>query len=212
MPSRTIGSNSVHTSDATTHVLNSPSNFRSSDAFGSTQSSDGNLAATLVCSFYDTLVSIGNQPNARCLLKTIDLASFPHIKVKYLPRQYHGDSIYKLPPIIAPKDGTASRLDGMDRRYDGHAWTETMTTNLSLAKPDISFKYVKCLGHLCCLNKEHNDLYWDGNTPELIVPRPDPPALSKCTLVCRYCKTLPSCLKLCPCKMFYVVPKDPNVI
>jgi hypothetical protein len=219
-PSRTIGSNSIHTSEATTHVLDSPSDFRSSDAFGSIQSSDGNLAATSICNVYNTLVSIGNQPNARCLLKIVDLASFSHIKVKYLPCQYNGDSIYELPPIIASKDGAAGWLDGMDRKYDGHAWTETMTTNLSLAKPDISFKYVKCRGHLRCLNKdcphflrskEHNDLYWDGNTPEVIVPGPDPPALSKYTLVCRYCKALSSCLKLCPCKMFYIVPKDLNV-
>jgi hypothetical protein len=56
----------------------------------------------------------------------------------------------------------------MNRKFDGHAWTETQTTNLSLAKPDLSFKYVKCLGHLRCMNmeyphllrsKEHNDLY-----------------------------------------------------
>jgi hypothetical protein len=163
---------------------------------------------------------MGNQPNARCLLKAVDLASLPHVKVKYLPSQYNGDSIFKLPPIVAPKDGAAGRLDGMDRKFDGHAWTETQTTNLALAKPDLSFKSVKCLGHLRCVNngcphfqrsKESNELYWDGNSPEVILPGPDPPPLSKCTVVCRYCKALPYCLKLCPCRMFYVVPRNPNM-
>jgi hypothetical protein len=39
----------------------------------------------------------------------------------------------------------------------------------------------------------------------------DPSIPSKCTLVCRYCKTLPMCLMICPCKMFYVVPKNPSM-
>jgi hypothetical protein len=63
---------------------------------------------------HDTLVSLGNQPKARCLLKTIDLSSFPYTKVKYLPCQYNGNSIFELPSIIAPKDEATGRLDGMD--------------------------------------------------------------------------------------------------
>ena len=44
-------------------------------------------------------------------------------------------------------------LDGVDRRRDGHAWTEMATTNLSDPYGQLSFRYVKCLGHLCCDNK-----------------------------------------------------------
>ena len=65
-------------------------------------------------------------------------------------------------------------LDGMDRRRDGHAWMETATTNLSDPDGQLSFRYVKCLGHLNCDNKsyphiecigEYNQKYWEGSTP-----------------------------------------------
>jgi hypothetical protein len=74
------------------------------------------------------------------------------------------------------------------------------------------------MGHLRCLNEscahflrsgEYNDLYWDGSSSEVFVPGPEPTGLSKCTLICRYCKTQPTCLKLCPCRMFYIVLKNP---
>ena len=63
---------------------------------------------------HDTLVSLGNQPKARCLLKIVDLSSFPYTKVKYQPYQYNGNSIFELLPIITPKDGATGQLDGMD--------------------------------------------------------------------------------------------------
>jgi hypothetical protein len=175
------------------------------------------VTPTSSSSIYESLIAIGNQPNARCMLKIVDLASYPHHTVKYLPRQYNGDAIFELPAIVAPKDGIAGKLDGMDRKFDGHTWTETQTTNLSGSKSDLSFKYMKCMGHLRCMNEEcahflrsskHNDLYWDGSSSEVLVPGPDPPVPSKYTLVCRYCKTLPTCLRLCPCRMFYVIPKN----
>jgi hypothetical protein len=175
------------------------------------------VTPTSSSSIYESLVAIGNQPNARCMLKIVDLASYPHHTVKYLPRQYNGDAIFEFPAIVAPKDGAVGRLDGMDRKFDGHAWTETQTTNLSSSKLDLSFKYVKYMGHLRCMNEEcvhflrsgkHNDLYWDGTSSEVLVAGPDPSVPSKCTLVCQYCKTLPTCLRLCHCRMFYVVPKN----
>jgi hypothetical protein len=150
----------------------------------------------------------------------MDLAALPHERVKYLPRQYNGDAIFELHAILAPKDGAAGRLDSMDRKYDGHVWTKTWTTNLSTPRSELTFKYVKCLGHLRCLNmecshlvrdKEYNELYWEGSCSEILIPSPDPSIPSKYTLICRYCKTLSTCLKLCPCKMFYVVPKNPSM-
>jgi hypothetical protein len=47
-------------------------------------------------------------------LKTVDVISFPHVKVKYLPFQYTDNSIFELPAIVATKNGAASRLDEMD--------------------------------------------------------------------------------------------------
>jgi hypothetical protein len=63
------------------------------------------------------------------VLKSSDLGSFLHHRVKYLPSQYNGDAIYELPPILAPKEGAAGRLVGMDRSCDGHAWMPDSTYN-----------------------------------------------------------------------------------
>jgi hypothetical protein len=119
-------------------------------------------------SVYKYVVALGNQPHSRSLLKSSDLGSFPHHRVKFLPSQYNGDAIYELPPIIASKEGAAGGLIGMDRSCDGHAWTETQTTNLSDPRSQLTFRYVKCMGHLRCMSsdcphksrtKAPNDLY-----------------------------------------------------
>ena len=60
--------------------------------------------------------------------------------------------MFELPPLSTVKSGGAAMLEGMDRRRDGHAWTETTTTNISDPDGQLSFKYVKCLGHLRCEN------------------------------------------------------------
>ena len=39
--------------------------------------------------------------------------------------------MFELPPLSTVKRGGASMLEGMDRRQDGHAWTEIATTNIS---------------------------------------------------------------------------------
>jgi hypothetical protein len=75
---------------------------------------NGEWIATSICSIYNSLVALGNQPNTRCILKTVDVISFPHVKVKYLPFQYTDNSIFELPAIVATKNGAASRLDEMD--------------------------------------------------------------------------------------------------
>jgi hypothetical protein len=140
--------------------------------FGKSQMSDGNLTTTSICNTYDTLVALGNQPNAKCFLKIVDPRSFLHVKVKYLPCQYNGNSLFELPAIVASKELATDRLD-------------------------LSFKYVKCLGYLRCMNKDcpyllksndYNDLYWDGNIHDVLILVSNPPIPSKCTLVCRYCK------------------------
>ena len=58
------------------------------------------------------------------------------------------DAIFELPMILAPKGGTIGRLDGMDYKFDGYAWIEMQTKNLSSFKLDLLFKYVKYMEHL----------------------------------------------------------------
>jgi hypothetical protein len=64
---------------------------------------------------------MGGHPAAKGTLRSANLQSFPHHKVKYLLSQYNGNVIYELPLVIVPKEGTAGRLKGMDRKSDGHA-------------------------------------------------------------------------------------------
>jgi hypothetical protein len=139
-----------------------------SAAFLGLQSTDGDATQTSSTSIYNIVVAIGGHPTAKSTLRSTDLQSFPHHKIKYLPSQYNGNVIFELPLVIVPKKGAARRQEGMDRKSDGHAWTETQTTNLSDHRGELSFKFVKCLGHLRCLNpnclhlkrtNDYNDLY-----------------------------------------------------
>ena len=56
---------------------------------------------------------------------------------------------------------------------------------------------------------EYNEKYWEGSTPDLLISGPVTKVPRKCTILCRICKLTPSCLKLCPCKMFYITSKKP---
>ena len=108
-------------------------------------------------------------------------------------------------------------LEGMDRRRDRHAWTETAATNITDPDGQLSFRYVKCLGHLCCQNilcphlercGDYNEKYWEGSSPDVLIPGSITEVPRKCSVLCRICKSTPTCLKLCPCKMYYITSKN----
>ena len=103
-------------------------------------------------SIYECILSLRSHRGGRNDLKNVDLASFPHQKVNYLPSKFNGNTVFELPPLPCIKGGGAAMFEGMDRRRDGHAWTETATTNISDLNGQLSFRYVKCLGHLRCVN------------------------------------------------------------
>ena len=119
--------------------------------------------------------------------------------------------MFELPPLPCIKGGGVAMLEGMDKSRDGYASTETATTNIIDPNGQLSFHYVKCFGHLRCPKNscphleqcgEINEKYWEGSTPEVLIPGQATYTLQKCTLLCRIC------LKLCPCKMFYIISKD----
>ena len=110
----------------------------------------------------------------------------------------------------------------MDRQYDGHCWTETTTLNLSDDGAGLQFKYVKCLGHLRCMNEAcpqlyrdgpmtPNELYWKGSSAEIFELGIDNSQIRKYFLVCRLCKKTPSCLARCEALMYYVVSWNPRM-
>ena len=164
----------------------------------------------------DLLRGMGGNRSGRSLLKSVDLLSFVHESVKHLLAEFNGDRVFELPPLIVVKEGSLSRLDGMDRKRDGHVWMETATTNISDPSGTLSFKYVKCMGHLRCDNIDClmengsvNELYWSGSSPDVIPPGHGPILSKKFKIICKFCKLAPSCIATCQCKMFYVVSKDP---
>ena len=68
--------------------------------------SSGSTGKTLSCadccnstviSIYDNLLSLGSHQVGQSKLKNVDLASFSHQKLNYLPTRYKGDVVYELP-------------------------------------------------------------------------------------------------------------------
>ena len=171
-------------------------------------------------SIMDLLLLMGCSKSGMSILKTADLSTFKHEVVKFLPVEYNGNCIFELPPVVVVKEGGLCRLDGMDRKQDGHVWTETATTNISDPSGILTFKYVKCMGHLRCTNPDcrcvgesnkYNELFRTRSSPDVLIPRPNSEVTVKCKLMCKFCKVTPTCLELCPCKLFYVVSKDPTM-
>ena len=120
-PSRSLGSESLDESMAPPTEASPIEDFTISAGQGGSDIPDGIVNETYDCSIYEFVVALGNEPNSQSVLKSSNLRPFPHHKMKYLPSQYNGDAIYKLPPILPPKEGAAGRLVGMDRSCDEHA-------------------------------------------------------------------------------------------
>ena len=88
-------------------------------------------------------------------------------------------------------------MEGMDKHYDGHIWTKTMTTNIT-NNLNLTFWSSTCVGHLHCekphykyLQHTHrassfNETEFDGFTKEPFLIAGPPPLGSM--LVCKMCK------------------------
>ena len=166
----------------------------------------------------ELLLAICGRASAKSQLASANLASFRHEVVQFLPIEYNGNVDFELPSLPIVKEGRVARLDSMDWRFDCHTWTETTTTNIVDPSRLLSFKYVKCMGHLRCNNldcrhlsemRDYNEMYWAGSSPNILTPRHSSKPSPKCKLVCKHCKSTPSCLVLYPCRMYYIVSKDP---
>lgn len=104
----------------------------------------------------------------------------------------------------------------LDKRFDGHAWCRIKTSNIA-NDFGLTFCSSCCAGHLCCNNmgcdylirsnrpRDVNETEWKGCTASLFSVGAGPPLGT--TLVCKVCKTPPSCLPSCYAKMYYVIGK-----
>jgi hypothetical protein len=75
---------------------------------------------------------LATRPGSKNILKSIDYDSVRHEKVEFLPPVFDGDVIFEFPPLGADAPHSHARLMfGMDKRFDGHAWCRTKTSNIT---------------------------------------------------------------------------------
>ena len=156
------------------------------------------------------------RPNTKNVMKNMDYASVPHRIVDFLPSIYDNDIIFELPPLaVGASYSKAKNLQGMDKKYNGHCWCVTKTSNIS-NDMGLTFRRSSCTSHLRCSNLEcdylkrpnHEDPYnekeWEGTTPIPFVPRQeDAPKLS--TVCCKVCKIPPKAIATCDALIYYVI-------
>lgn len=164
------------------------------------------------------LQKLASRKRSKSVLSRVDYSAIPVERVDFLPPEYNGDVIFKFPPLGCNSTQTvAKQLGGMDKRYDGHAWTRTITSNI-MNDVGLSFRTSSCLGHLRCDNvdcdfftRAHrttpvNETEWEGIADKPFDIRSDIPSGS--TVVCKVCKVPPVCLTTCPAKIYYVVATE----
>ena len=97
------------------------------------------------------LASIRGSKNK---IATLDYDLLVHKKVHYLPPDFDGDIVFKFPSVCNPSlPYISGNLQGMDKRYNGHAWCRTMTSNIH-NQDDLKFRKAFCARHLICNNDE----------------------------------------------------------
>jgi hypothetical protein len=75
---------------------------------------------------------LATRPGSKNILKNIDYEFVRHEKVDFLPSVFDGDIIFEFPPLGADAPHSHARLMfGMDKRFDGHAWCRTKTSNIT---------------------------------------------------------------------------------
>ena len=98
------------------------------------------------------LERLATMPGRKNVLKKLDYSSIKLQTVKFLPPQFDGDVLFHFPSVgDSAKHSKAKFMEGMDKQYNGHMWTKTMTTNIS-NKMGLSFRSSNCVGHLRCAN------------------------------------------------------------
>jgi len=94
--------------------------------------------------------------------------------VNCLPTKCNGDILFELLFIHHPL-GHFEKLQGMDKKYDGHVWCKLQIGNIKNSFA-LGFKTMKCLGHLCGLNDSYplfqhsfacNEISWSGDSSQL---------------------------------------------
>ena len=169
-------------------------------------------------SVMEFLRALRTLKGSRNVLSRLEYDRIPAYAVQTLPPKFNGDVIFELPPVSMSHMSTyAKGMSGMDKRHDGHVWSKTVTTNITNSQ-GFTFKTSSCLGHLHCTNsmcdflrQSHrleavNEMEWEGVSPSTMHVGDVHPQGS--SLVCSICKRPPSCIAMCPAKVYYVLGKQ----
>jgi hypothetical protein len=154
-----------------------------------------------------------------CLeLKSLDYEVIWIELVNYLPTKFNGDILFEFPPICHPL-GQLGQLQGMDKKFDGHAWCKLQTSNIHNSFR-LGFRMTKCLGHLWCQNDFYplfqrfstcNEVFWNGDSSQLPIFRQCFMKSPIYIISCKLCDSSPTSLQTCSSKMYYVVHKFSNL-
>jgi hypothetical protein len=68
-------------------------------------------------------------PHLSNKLKPLDYNKIKVQNVSFLPITFNNDIIFEFPPIRLPT-GHFGQMQGMDRKYNGHAWCKVKTSNI----------------------------------------------------------------------------------
>jgi hypothetical protein len=85
-------------------------------------------------------------------LASIDYDKIAYHKVQYLPPSYNGDVIFELPLSRVSASTSKNTIDSMDKRFDGHTWCCTITSNIHNSQ-GLTFRKSSCTGQLVCNNQ-----------------------------------------------------------
>jgi hypothetical protein len=96
-----------------------------------------------VVSYLRAMVLLGQTSNE---VWTLDYDNIPLWKVQFLSIIFYGDVLFELLPIHS-NIHNPSQMQGMDKKYDGHAWCKLFTMNIKKSF-GFSFRKACCLGHL----------------------------------------------------------------
>ena len=172
------------------------------------------VVASPVASIITSLMCLADRKRSKSVLSRINFDTIRLQQVDYLPPRYNGDVVFEFPPLgHHGHDTKAKLLRGMDRRYDGHAWSRTITSNIQ-NDLKLLFRTSSCLGHLRCdnpacdyLRRDHrtsrvNETEWEGLSEKVFEVGSKPPTGS--SVVCKSCNVPPTCVAVCPAKIYYV--------
>ena len=96
----------------------------------------------------DYLRRLASMPDQKSVLKLLNYSTLKTVYADFLPPRFDGDVIFVFPPISASASTSkAKAMDGMDKRYDGHVWTKTQSTNIT-NNLSLTFRSSICVGHL----------------------------------------------------------------